>query len=451
MSGVGKPGYKETAVGWIPVEWDVIKLGSLCSVITKGTTPTTVGFQYQPAGVNFVKVECIDGYGNLDLNKVAFITSDAHEALGRSKLQAGDILYSIAGAIGRSAIVQESHLPANINQALAIVRLSAQSLDTEFVRLCLSSEWQLSHIAQISVSSAQANISLKDVSEFDVLLPPLPEQQKIAAILTAVDDKLDLIARQISATQTLKQGLMQNLFTRGTGTPDAQGRWHPHTEFQDSPIGLIPRSWDARKLEELATENITYGVVQPGEANTGGVPLVRGGDIKNGKIASNLRTVSQEISLQFKRTVLQGGELLVSLVGYPGETAVVPEALAGANIARQAGMIRTSSLAMSKFIHCYLASPTGKACLLGGMIGSAQQVINLKSLREVYVPMPAEAEREQISAICEEVFNKLDALTTQQTHYQSLKRGLMQKLLTGQWRVRVDAAALAPVHEEAPA
>lgn len=364
------------------------------------------------------------------------------------KVQRGDLFFT------RSSLKKEGIAQCNIFLSdeedvvyechMMRVRPNAELVNSKYLQeFCAAAparEYFISH----GKTTTMTTIDQGSIGGLPVLLPPLPEQQKIAAILTAVDDKLDLIARQISATQTLKQGLMQTLFTRGAGTQDAQGRWHPHAEFQDSPIGQIPQSWEARKLEELATENITYGVVQPGEVSAGGVPLVRGGDIKNGKIAANLRTVSQEISVQFKRTVLQGGELLVSLVGYPGETAVVPEELAGANIARQAGMIRTSSLAMSKFIHCYLASPTGRACLLGGMIGSAQQVINLKSLREVYVPMPAEAERDQISAICEEVFNKLNVLATQQTHYQSLKRGLMQKLLTGEWRVRVEACGYNP-------
>ena len=87
--------------------------------------------------------------------------------------------------------------------------------------------------------------------EFELLLPPSAEQQKIAAILTAVDDKLDLIARQISATQTLKQGLMQTLFTRGAGTPDAQGRWHPHTEFQDTELGRFQLLGRCVVLEKL--------------------------------------------------------------------------------------------------------------------------------------------------------------------------------------------------------
>lgn len=296
-------------------------------------------------------------------------------------------------------------------------------------------------LRKLNEASGVPSLSRSSLEALDVAVPPLAEQQKIAAILTTVDDKLDVIARQIEAIRILKQGLMQTLFSQGVGTQDTDGHWVPHTDFKESLVGKIPAAWMLMSLGDLAIENITYGVVQPGENIEGGVPLIRGGDIKEGKISSNLRTVSREISTQFKRTILQGGELLVSLVGYPGETAVVPNNLAGANIARQAGMIRTGNAASSEFIHYYLSSPIGKSYLFAGMIGSAQQVINLKALREVLIPWPATEERERISSICSSIKKKLQVLEKKQAYFEELKRGLMQKLLTGEWRVRVEASA----------
>lgn len=438
----GKPGYKETAMGWIPQEWRASKLEALVEKVGSGVTPKGGSESYLSSGIPLIRSQNIH-WGRLSLHDVALISEAQHERMSNSALKPLDVLLNITGAsIGRCAVLPSEFKEGNVNQHVCIIR-PTESLQPHYLSQYLLSEFGQAQIDKLQAGGNREGLNYQQVRGFWIALPPLAEQQKIAAILTAIDDKLDLIARQISATQTLKQGLMQTLFTRGVGNSDTQGRWYPHTEFRDSPIGQIPQSWESRMLEDLATENITYGVVQPGEIRQGGVPLVRGGDIKNGKIADNLRTVSEEISTQFKRTVLQGGELLVSLVGYPGETAVVPEELAGANIARQAGMIRTKNLAMSKFIHFYFASPTGRACLLGGMIGSAQQVINLKAVREVYVPMPAEVERYQISAMCEALFDKLDTLTTKQAHYQSLKRGLMQKLLTGGWRVKVSADATA--------
>lgn len=315
--------------------------------------------------------------------------------------------------------------------------------DSRFLFYLMQGDGVFSAIEALSYGTKMPRVSWSDLSDIVVSIPQLAEQKKIAAILTAVDEKLDVISRQIEATQTLRRGLMQSLFSRGVGTRDANGKWLAHAEFKDSELGEIPTKWEVRKLEELAIENITYGVVQPGENVDRGVPLIRGGDIKEGKIAKRLRTVSAEISRQFKRTSLQGGELLVSLVGYPGETAVVPMHLVGANIARQAGMVRTGDELMSTFIHYYLSSPAGKTLLLGTMIGSAQQVINLKALREVFVPMPPSDEREKIREVCSAVSNKLDCLENKLGHYQHLKRGLMQKLLTGEWRVNLEDTELA--------
>lgn len=341
------------------------------------------------------------------------------------------------GSIARNKAMH----PVMVSPDYVVFEADSQRLLPEYLdHFRYSHSWQ-NFVGTSGDGSVRVRIYYDHLSQIELPLPPLAEQQKIAAILTAVDDKLDVIARQIDATQTLKQGLMQTLFSRGVGTQDVDGRWVPHAEFKDSELGGIPAGWTLMPLEELAVENITYGVVQPGESVEGGIPLVRGGDIKGGRIAANLRTVSTEISNQFKRTILKGGELLVSLVGYPGETAVVPSQLAGANIARQAGMIRTGSVSTSEFIHYYLSSPVGKSFLLAGMIGSAQQVINLKALREVLIPLPSVAEQVRICSICSAVTKKLQALEDKQSSFQDLKRGLMQKLLTGEWRVSVNASA----------
>lgn len=97
-----------------------VKLSDISELITKGTTPTTLGYEFQDEGVNFLKIECFDENGAFIENKIAHISDECNNKLKRSQLQAGDILFSIAGAIGRVAVVTEQMLPANTNQALAI-------------------------------------------------------------------------------------------------------------------------------------------------------------------------------------------------------------------------------------------------------------------------------------------------------------------------------------------
>src|SRR4051812_25070890 len=99
--------------------------------------------------------------------------------------------------------------------------------------------------------------------------------------------------------------------------------------------------WKRVRLGDLtdADSPITYGVVKPGDP--GDVLFIRGGDIAGGHVLdTQLRTITGEVSEQYRRTLLRGGELLICLVGQPGQVAVAPPTLAGANIARQVGLIR---------------------------------------------------------------------------------------------------------------
>ena len=122
---------------------------------------------------------------------------------------------------------------------------------------------------------------------------------------------------------------------------------------------------DLLELQKLTDPNrpITYGVVKPGpEDPVTGVVFIRGGDISKGSInEASLRTITQEVSRPYARTILRGGEVVMSLVGNPGEVAIVPDRLAGANLARQAGLIVLRPEIHAPYVKYYLMSPLGRA------------------------------------------------------------------------------------------
>ncbi|NER62347.1 hypothetical protein G3435_25120, partial [Pseudomonas sp. MAFF212428] len=101
-------------------------------------------------------------------------------------------------------------------------------------------------------SAGQKRVPTEFLRQYSIPLPPLHEQQKITAVLTAVDDKLDVISRQIAATKTLRQGLLQTLLSRGVGTQDTAGFWQPHTSFKTGVHGAIPACWDEVSLGTIA-------------------------------------------------------------------------------------------------------------------------------------------------------------------------------------------------------
>jgi restriction endonuclease S subunit len=150
-------------------EWVVKKLKDECELITKGTTPTSLGKDFSTYGVNFIKIESLTDEGCIIWDKLAFIDEETHKLLRRSQLKNKDILFSIAGALGRTTLVEQDILPANTNQALALIRLKDRScLDHIFLTKYLTSPEIIRHVGSINVQAAQANLSLEDIRNFEL-------------------------------------------------------------------------------------------------------------------------------------------------------------------------------------------------------------------------------------------------------------------------------------------
>lgn len=160
-----------------------VNLGSLCKVITKGTTPSA----FSKEGINFIKTEAFEK-GFINKNKLSYISDEIHNGkLKRSILEEKDILFTIAGAtIGKMAIVTKELLPANTNQALAIIRLR-DNVNIEYIKFILSSNYMKEYIQKCVKGSAQPNLNLQQLNEFTFPFPEKEEQNEIVKILEKLD------------------------------------------------------------------------------------------------------------------------------------------------------------------------------------------------------------------------------------------------------------------------
>lgn len=111
-------------------------MSELCHVVTKGTTPTTLGKPFVESGIIFIKAESILADHSLDKSKFAFIDEETNALLKRSVIHAGDIVFTIAGTLGRFALIDDNALPANTNQAVAIIRADAEKVLPEYIYTC---------------------------------------------------------------------------------------------------------------------------------------------------------------------------------------------------------------------------------------------------------------------------------------------------------------------------
>lgn len=194
--------------------WEVKKLGEECDLITKGTTPTSVGRDFQKSGINFIKIESLTENGKIIKDKVAYIDIYTHNLFKRSQLKSSDVLFSIAGALGRVAIVNDEILPANTNQALAIIRLKKETeIDLKHLFYFLNSNKIQTLILATNVQGAQANLSLQNISDLPVEYPSKLEQTHIAQILSDMDAEIEVLEKKLDKYKMLKQGMMQTLLT----------------------------------------------------------------------------------------------------------------------------------------------------------------------------------------------------------------------------------------------
>ncbi|WP_426993232.1 restriction endonuclease subunit S [Methylomonas sp. CM2] len=198
-------------------EWEFKRLGDQAELVTKGTTPSSLGKEFTNSGVTFIKIEAISANGIIIQDKLDFIDEETDKLLSRSRLKAGDLLFSIAGALGRVCIVPSCVLPANTNQALAIVRLKPNSdLNLLFTFFVLLFSEIKQHVEGISVQGAQANLSLQQVSDFPIFSPDYKEQAAIATVLSDMDAEIAALQARRDKTRALKQGMMQELLTGKT-------------------------------------------------------------------------------------------------------------------------------------------------------------------------------------------------------------------------------------------
>ncbi|KJL32255.1 restriction endonuclease subunit S [Microbacterium azadirachtae] len=189
------------------------------------------------------------------------------------------------------------------------------------------------------------------------------------------------------------------------------------------------------KLVELLQRPATYGIVKAGEFQTTGIQMLRGGDIKDGKIGYGLPYVTKQKSSEFSRTVLQTGDVVIALVGYPGDSAVIPDRLVGANISRAVGLLRPGRRLLPEYLAQYLNSPVGRAEFLKPSAGSAQIVVNLADLNKLQVPLPGLHEQRQIAETLGDVDGLISSLEKQVAKKRDIKQGMMQELLTGRTRL----------------
>ena len=223
--------------------WEQRKLNELTNIITKGTTPLD---KVNEGTINFIKIENIDSFSG-NINITSKITEEEHNSyLKRSQLKENDLLFSIAGTLGRVTVVKSDILPANTNQALAIIRL--KDGDINYIKTYLKGKTISNFIKRNPTIGAQPNLSLEQVGNFDIDMPNKEEQQKLGNLFNSIDNLITLHQRKCDKLVNVKKALLEKMFPNN-------GKNVPELRFKG-----FTEAWEQRKLNEFCeytTSNLT--------------------------------------------------------------------------------------------------------------------------------------------------------------------------------------------------
>ena len=203
--------FNDSELGRIPSSCRIIKLNELCTSITKGTTPTTLGFSFTKTGVPFVKVECISEDHTLEENKLAYISDKTNEVLSRSQIKQKDILFTIAGSLGRFCFVPSNIVKANTNQAVCIIRVNSHVVPPDYIYSLFLGGYHLEYCTKNIQQAVQANLSLGTLKNLPIVIPQKEKLVEYINIIRPILLKSEQVKEEIKSLSAYRDELLPHL------------------------------------------------------------------------------------------------------------------------------------------------------------------------------------------------------------------------------------------------
>ena len=196
-------------------DMEYVKLKDITTKITKGTTPSNIGASFTDEGINYFRSEMLGKAKHLDKSSgMMFISESTHNKLKRSQIEANDILFSMAGIyLGKLAIVKDEDVPANTNQAVALIRFN-KGVNIDYLYYFMVQKSFNAYVNCMSAQAAQPNINLKQIGNLQIALPTDERQKRIADILSNYDNLIENNNKRIKLLEQMGENLYKELFVR---------------------------------------------------------------------------------------------------------------------------------------------------------------------------------------------------------------------------------------------
>ena len=421
--------------------WETISIKNLCDVKGGKRLPKGEKFSLIKTDYPYIRVDDFENNG-INLNTIKYIAKNTHDKIKKYTLSTKDVFISIAGTIGLVGTIPKILDGCNLTEnAAKLIIKDENKLLRDFIPLIFSMNYVRIQFTSFIGAVSVPKLALFRIEKCDIALPSLKEQQTIVSIITNLDNLISFYTNTIQTTKKLKTGLMQQLLTKGIG----------HKKFKKvkTLFGIceeIPEEWEVKTLEKLFEFLKTGTNSRKDLTKNGEIHYIHYGDIHTQWNKFVLDCNKEEIPQIEKNKVeqlslLKEGDLIIADVSedYEGSGASVllkniknKKIVSGLHTFalrtddKQIAIDFRTHITLGKFI---------KRQIISYVTGTSVYGLSKNNLKKITICLPKIKEQEKIGSILSNVDETINDLELKKTTIQNLKKGLMQKLLTGQLRV----------------
>jgi type I restriction enzyme S subunit len=463
-----------TELAGLPQGWHWATVDEILFALESGSRPKG-GVKDVKEGVPSIGGEHILYSGDFDFSKIRYIPEEYYEDMRKGKVAESDVLVVKDGATtGKTGFVSESfpYERAAVNEHVFILRVFRAYTEPKYLFFWMQSPFGKQCVADNLKGTAQGGINISFAKNCRIPISPLPEQRRIVAEIETRFTRLDAGVAALERAQAnlrrykaavLKATCEGRLVRTEAELARAEGRdyepadqllahilaerrakWeaeHPGERYKDpvlpdvediSELPGLPKGWRWATAEQLSdeTRSITYGIIKLGEPVEDGIPTLRSSNVRHLHLDLKIvKRVSPKIADNYRRTLLRGGEVLVTVRGTLGGVAVVPEECKGFNISREVAMIALIEPAIGPAVSYFIGSVIMQNWLLRRTKGIAYTGINIETLKRTPIPLPPPAEQRRIVAEVERRLSVVAALEREVEDALARTQRLRQSIL----------------------
>jgi type I restriction enzyme S subunit len=419
--------------------WSLMPLGSFCKLKGGKRLPKGEGFATTKTAHPYIRVTDFGNFG-VELARLKYLHADTHAAISRYIIRKSDIYISIAGTTGVVGMVPEELDGANLTEnAARIVIDNTNAILPRFIMFFLASKPAQDYLKSQTVKNAQPKLALVRIQSIPVPIPPVNEQRRIAAVLSAVQRAIERQERLIALTAELKKALMHKLFTEGT-------RGEP---LKQTEIGPVPESWVVAPLAKFA-ESFQYGTSVKCGYEGKGLPVLRIPNVVGGHLDVTDLKFGNPKKNELETARLRSGDLLFVRTNGVRENAGRCSMYRGelgdsCYFASYLIRARLRDGLMPEFLEEYTRTEIGVRLLAGRAIRTADGKFNINTgtLETLLVPKPDIDEQKAIANVLALIDKKACNHVATKAALESLFRTLLHQLMTAQIRLHdLDLTAL---------